>query len=203
MIRRKTGIYALYRRDKLHYVGLASSLMGRLRSHLRDRHRGLWDRFSVYLTSDAEHIKELESLLIRIVSPDGNRLGGRLAGSEDLRRSLSRMIKDADDDRRALLLGGVAGRRRIERKMRGATATTVLAGLVERRMPLIAQYRNKRFKATLLRSGFIRYRGKLYENPRAAARAAMKRPRNGWSFWRFKDHEGNWVKLAALKGRVG
>jgi hypothetical protein len=41
--------------------------MGRLKGHLRDCHKGLWDRFSVYLTSDAEHIKELESLLLRII----------------------------------------------------------------------------------------------------------------------------------------
>ena len=33
------GIYALYRRNKLYYVGLAKALRGRLRAHVRDRHR--------------------------------------------------------------------------------------------------------------------------------------------------------------------
>jgi hypothetical protein len=41
MVRRQAGIYVLYRRDKLYYVGLASNLMGRLKSHLKDRHHGL------------------------------------------------------------------------------------------------------------------------------------------------------------------
>ena len=60
MIRGRFGVYALYKRGRLHYVGLANNLIGRLKTHLRDRHRGSWDRFSVYLTSDAEHMRELE-----------------------------------------------------------------------------------------------------------------------------------------------
>lgn len=49
LIRRQAGVYALFRRDKLYYAGLASNLMSRLNGHLRDRHHGKWDRFSVYL----------------------------------------------------------------------------------------------------------------------------------------------------------
>ena len=73
MIRGRAGVYALYRRKKLYYVGLATNLMGRLKSHLKDRHHGSWDRFSVYLTMKDEHMKELESLLLRIVNPVGNK----------------------------------------------------------------------------------------------------------------------------------
>lgn len=78
LIRRRAGVYALYRGRRLYYVGLASNLMGRLKGHLRDRHRGLWDRFSVYLTTDHEHMKELESLILRIVRPAGNKVSGGL-----------------------------------------------------------------------------------------------------------------------------
>ena len=49
-VRKRHGVYALYKGDKLYYVGLATNLRSRLRHHLKDRHRGLWDRFSVYLT---------------------------------------------------------------------------------------------------------------------------------------------------------
>jgi hypothetical protein len=51
MIRGKSGVYALYKQDKLYYVGLASNLMTRVNGHLKDRHHGAWDRFSVYLTN--------------------------------------------------------------------------------------------------------------------------------------------------------
>ena len=64
-VRRRQGVYALYRRGKLYYVGLASNLRSRLAHHLRDRHRDSWDRFSVYLTIGDSHLKELESLILR------------------------------------------------------------------------------------------------------------------------------------------
>jgi hypothetical protein len=32
MIRRKSGVYGLYKQDKLYYVGLASNLMGRVKT---------------------------------------------------------------------------------------------------------------------------------------------------------------------------
>lgn len=50
-VRRRHGVYALYRRGKIHYVGLASNLRSRLARYLRDRHQNSWDRFSVYLAA--------------------------------------------------------------------------------------------------------------------------------------------------------
>jgi type I restriction-modification system DNA methylase subunit len=35
---RRHGVYALYRGNRLYYVGLASNLRSRLNTHLRDRH---------------------------------------------------------------------------------------------------------------------------------------------------------------------
>jgi len=46
-VRRRQGVYALYRRNKLYYIGLASNLRSRLAHHLRDHHKESWDRFSV------------------------------------------------------------------------------------------------------------------------------------------------------------
>ncbi len=59
MIRGRFGIYALYKREKLYYVGLASNLRGRLKTHLKARHEGKWERFSVYLTVRSDHIRSL------------------------------------------------------------------------------------------------------------------------------------------------
>lgn len=87
-VRERQGVYALYRHNKLYYVGLASSLQGRLKIHLRDRHADSWDRFSVYLTIGDSHLRELESLILRVVKPSGNKRKGKFAKSEDLRRRL-------------------------------------------------------------------------------------------------------------------
>ena len=75
-VRGRWGVYALYRGNRLYYVGLASNLSGRLNRHLKDRHKESWDRFSVYLTIGDSHLKELESLILRVVRPFGNKMAG-------------------------------------------------------------------------------------------------------------------------------
>ena len=91
-VRRKSGVYALYKGNTLYYVGLAKNLKSRLGGHLRDRHADAWDHFNVYLTQGDEHLKELESLILRIASPSGNRVGGKFMASKDLRRGLRQRI---------------------------------------------------------------------------------------------------------------
>ncbi|MEO0053447.1 MAG: GIY-YIG nuclease family protein, partial [candidate division WOR-3 bacterium] len=94
-IRGKNGVYALYKRDRLYYVGLARNLRSRLRMHMRDRHAGKWDRFSIYLTEGDEHLKELEALILRIAEPPGNKVTGKFIDSHDLRQDLRRRLKAA------------------------------------------------------------------------------------------------------------
>src|SRR5678815_2472985 len=81
-VRGRYGIYALYRKGKLYYVGLATNLRSRLGHHLRDRHSQSWDRFSVYLTVKDSHLRELETLILRTIKPVGNKQRGKLPRSE-------------------------------------------------------------------------------------------------------------------------
>ena len=83
-VRGRSGVYALYRRGKLYYVGLTKGLLGRLKMHLHDKHGDTWDRFSVYITIGPAYMKEIESVLIRIASPPGNKQRGRFIRSENL-----------------------------------------------------------------------------------------------------------------------
>jgi hypothetical protein len=87
-VRKRSGVYALYRKGKLYYVGLASSLLGRLKNHLRDHHGKTWDHFSVYLTIGTQYMKEIESVLIRIACPPGNKVKGKCSRCENLLRKL-------------------------------------------------------------------------------------------------------------------
>lgn len=117
MIKGHGGVYALYKGDTLYYVGLATNLMGRVKHHLKDRHARRWNRFSVYLTTAGHHIKPIESLLLRITRPVGNRVQGRLPGARDLKADVNRGVKAQQDDERARLLGATSpgsgnGRRR-------------------------------------------------------------------------------------------
>jgi hypothetical protein len=199
MIRRKSGVYALYRHDRLYYVGLASNLMSRVNGHLKDRHRGAWDRFSVYLTSDSNHIKPLESLLLRIAKPSGNRVSGGFGRPMNMYRSLNQAMSSADADRRARILGGHVARRLRRKRTKAAKGSVVLAGLVERRIALRAKSRGRVFKATLRRDGYISFAGHKYESPSAAGAKAVGHAANGWKFWHYRTGPRKWVPLGELR----
>ncbi len=199
MIHGKSGVYALYRKDKLYYVGLATNLMGRLKTHLKDRHHGAWDRFSVYLTVHDEHIKELESLILRISNPTGNKTGGKFSESNNLRSTLNQEIKGFDADKRAALICGKIEIQRRKSKMHKSKGTKILVGIANKRIPLRAKYKGEEYRATLRIDGMIGYNGEKYPSPSAAGRAIIKRACNGWWFWHYKNEKGEWVRLDEIR----
>lgn len=93
-IGRNAGIYALYRKNKLYYVGLATGLRGRLKAHIRNRHGVSWDRFSIYLTIKDQHLREIEALLLRISNPVGAKQRGKLAQSRDMRGRVRKAVRE-------------------------------------------------------------------------------------------------------------
>jgi hypothetical protein len=205
-IRGRNGVYAMYRRGKLYYVGLASSLLGRLRHHLMDHHSGTWDRFSVYLTIGPAHMKEIESLLLRIANPPGNKVRGKFVRSQDLRplvKDAYRRLRDEEEED----IFGPGGRqrkpeRRVARTPRVPKAQRVpLAQYVEHvKKRLRARHKGKILKARVRRDGRIRFGGTIYNSPsRAAAAACGRRARNGWTFWTYERAPGDWVLLDELR----
>lgn len=189
---RRNGLYALYRGTDLYYVGLARNLKGRLKDHLRDRHAGAWDHFSAYLTQSDRFLKEMESLILRISLPEGNRVKGKLRGSRDLKPELHQemvAIKRTE-------LSGLLGRKAAVEKKERQPQHGVLDA--ERAIHLRRDYKGKTYRATWRRDGTVKYNGKLYDSVSAAGRAVTKRGTNGWSFWTARNEEGEWVKLNAL-----
>ncbi len=199
-VRRRHGVYALYRRDKLQYVGLASNLRSRLKAHLRDRHAMSWDRFSVYLTIGDSHMKELESLVLRIVKPEGNRMRGGFARSEDLKRALARDIRQRLRAEVRDLFGRRIEREETPRPRRPHKGRIpILAKYVTERLNLRARHKGKLVRARVRRNGQIRYGGKLFNSPSLAAVAVARRPMNGWTFWTYERAPGDWVPLNELR----
>lgn len=200
MIKGRWGVYALYKKNKLYYVGLANNLMGRLKMHLKDRHRGAWDRFSVYLTIKSSHIKELESLLIRVTNPPGNKIKGKFINSKALRKELQHTLKLYVDNKIAILLGGSYAKRRQKIIAKKAGHKHSLEGIFNKRVKLKAKYKNITYFATLRKDGKISYNNKLYSTPTSAAKAITKRITiSGWEFWHYKDDKNKWVCLNKLK----
>ena len=199
-VRRRHGVYALYRRGKLHYVGLASNLRSRLGHHLRDRHQDSWDRFSVYLTIGDTHLKELEALILRIGKPTGNKVKGKFAKCEDIRRKFARDVRRQQRDELRSLLGK-GGAKEESREAVSELRGPVLATYIAAPMNVRAIFKGKTLVARVRRDGLIRFKGTVYRSPSLAAAAACKRTTcNGWTFWKYERAPGDWVPLNELRG---
>jgi hypothetical protein len=200
-VRRRQGVYALYRRGKLHYVGLASNLRSRLAHHLKDRHRDSWDRFSVYLTIGDSHLKELESLILRIVKPIGNKLKGKFQKSDDIRRRFARDVRSYQHNELISLLGKkILEEEEEEEGEFYEGRKPVLGKYIEGPMKLRARYKGKILSARVRRNGLIRFRGKIYSSPsQAGAVACKRRTCNGWTFWQYERAPGDWIPLNELR----
>ena len=210
-VRRRHGIYALFRKNRLYYVGLATNLRSRLTHHLRDRHAETWDRFSVYLTIGDQHLHEIESLLLRIASPKGNRVGGKFVRSENVKPAFSREIKKAQKREWAAIMEPEArvkpSKREEASSQEGRTPT--LARYIKKRLHIRMDYRGKRYVAHVRKEGYItfaaesaevgRLQGKVFTSPSLAAQAVAKRNMNGWTWWRYERAPGDWVLLDELR----
>jgi hypothetical protein len=188
------GVYALYDDDELYYVGKSTDLKKRVKQHLRDRHLKSWTHFSFYLVRRVEHIDEIESLLVRIASPKGNRVVPKGKSRGPLLNQLKAMVVQRQKDELRELFGGQARPRRIIRRSNNGQRS--LAGLVSKSTPIYRNYKGKRYTATLNPDGTILHKGKKYSSPTAAAKAVVDRSSvNGWHFWYIEDVNGDKVKL--------
>jgi hypothetical protein len=99
IMRGYAGVYALYKRDKLYYVGLANNLYWRILGHTRNKHRGKWDRFAIFRVGRVRYLKDIETLLLNVAKPPGNSVSGRLHRDADL----TRVIKGVERENRRRL----------------------------------------------------------------------------------------------------
>jgi len=205
-IKGRHGIYALYRGPKLYYVGLASNLGWRLRHHMKDRHAGRWDRFSIYMTNDQDYMKDLESLFLRIAKPTGNKVKGKFVHATLLNRRFKREIWRIQKG----ALSELVGDGKVQAPIRRTFATqpkrhgrgAALEPYVNKRFTIRMKYKGRTIRARVRSDGTINWNGKIFTSPSSAAARAMKRrSANGWWWWHFKDDDGRWVRLGALRDK--
>jgi Restriction Enzyme Adenine Methylase Associated/GIY-YIG catalytic domain len=209
LIKGHQGIYALYKKDKLYYVGLASNLKNRIKHHLNDRHKNGWTHFSLYIIRQEEHIKEIESLVLRISYPKGNAIKGKLIQSRDLRPILKSKMREQWEKQFNDIIGGRKTKpdKKTVRKITNHKADRPLKGLLKNYQRIYCQCRGQRFKAKVLPSGIIELvPGKeRFNSPSLAGIAVTKKKTiNGWKFWKYKDQNGNLLFIDQLrKGQSG
>lgn len=194
LVSKSPGVYALYDDDELYYVGKSTDLKKRVRQHLKDRHLKSWTHFSFYLVRKVEHIHEIESLIVRIANPKGNRVIPKGKSRGPLLTQLKAMVVQRQKDELRGLFGGRATPQRAVKRANDVQRS--LTGLVSKKTPLYRNYKGKQYTASLNPDGTILLKGKKYSSPTAAAKAVVDRSSvNGWRFWYIKDLNGDKVKL--------
>ena len=204
MIRGHQGLYALYKKDKLYYVGLARNLKSRIRHHLKDRHQGEWTHFSLYVIKRAGHIKELESLLLRIAYPAGNAIKGKLKSSMNLLPILRKRVANKSREEIETIFEGVSSSETKKEKKGKITGESnrPLKGLFRAYQRIYCSYKGEKYRAKVLSSGAIKMipSGKLFNSPSLAGIAiTKKKTMNGWRFWKYKDKNGKLVYIDKLR----
>ena len=201
-VKGRHGVYALYRGERLRYVGLASNLRTRLGNHLRDRHSESWDRFSVYLTIDAGHLKELETLVLRIAQPVDNRQAGQFAISKDLLPILQSQMREGHRRTEEEFFGPRRPGRAPERKRARVETKKGLAALapyISKPTRLRARNKGRIFRARVRADGMITFGGEIFRSPSGAAKAALGRSQDGWHFWKIENRPDGWVEIDILR----
>ena len=199
-VRYRQGVYALYRKDKLYYVGLARNLRMRLSHHLRNRHGESWDRFSVYLTIGDRHLRELEALILRIVKPKGNTQKGKFARSEDIKRKFGRDMRERHRQEIWSLLGRPMKVSKTKPMIsRNGKVSALVKSLNGRALRLRRRYKGNLYKAHLKKNGKVVLNRVTYESASAAGKAICGRPVSAWKFWQCERAPGDWVKLEKLR----
>lgn|GEM_PF-901236 len=94
IMRGYAGIYALYKGPKLYYVGLTKNLFGRIRWHLKDRHAKHWDSFVIFRIKRVNYLKDIETLLMHLITTPGNRVKGKVPKDADINRILRVILRE-------------------------------------------------------------------------------------------------------------
>lgn len=207
LIGKQRGVYALYKKNSLYYVGLAADLRTRMKQHLKDRHAKKWDRFSLYLIHNAEHLKEVETLLIRISEPRGNVMRGGFRKSRNFIRELRMLMKTRNREQMSEILSGrkrtlakaSLSKRKRNIKRPGMRGLPSLRGLMPVGSMLKVTYKGKEYIAQVDADGMIHIDTKVYNSPSLAATHVVGKPMNGWTFWKYQNNDGQWVKIDELR----
>jgi predicted GIY-YIG superfamily endonuclease len=214
MLEGRKGLYALYRKNKLYYLGRASDLKDRIKHHVKDRHQDKWTHFSLYVSQKADRIKELESALLKTASKEGK---DKLKAIEDilpkLKGQVGKRIKEEYEDllkslrnatRKVKSKAKTGAKKKTKAKpkakAKAKTRDKSLKELFPRGKVVYATYKDKEYKAWILSSGELKYKGKVYTSPSAAGKAVTRKGTvNGWNFWKYKDKSGRLRKIGDLR----
>lgn len=94
MLKENSGLYVLYKKGELYYVGITGNLFGRLNTHTKDKHKDKWDKFSVFIIGRGKYLKDIESMAQLISNPPANVWKGKFKKHYQYSDKIRSLIKD-------------------------------------------------------------------------------------------------------------
>jgi hypothetical protein len=91
VIGRSSGIYALWKGNKLYYTGIAQNILKRINDHTKDKHKRKWDRLSIFIIDKHKFSKDIETVILRISEPKGNGTRGKFEKHYELQDKLNKI----------------------------------------------------------------------------------------------------------------
>ena len=216
--RGRPGVYALYKNERLYYVGKAVDLRRRLEQHRKAQKRGRWNNFSLFITKKKEYISIIEAILINVANPPGNetRFKSRIwRGQRKLYRLIQRQHKldmakmfnkeerrFRTTSRKSSHLSSRYNARKIKRTRKSIKHPDLNQYFTSARPLKLVIKKQTYATAMLLPNGKILHQGTSYPTPSAAGKAARNsRSINGWFYWFVEKEDGTWVRLCHLKDK--
>lgn len=94
VLKKRMGIYALYKGDKVVRVGLGTEIYHRIKGHSKNKKLN-WDNVSLFLIRKEYigHLRDLETAIVRIAKPKYNKQRGRIGDEHFLERILKKSVK--------------------------------------------------------------------------------------------------------------
>jgi hypothetical protein len=142
----------------------------------------------------------MESLILRIGRPSGNRVAGKFSKAENLIGRFKADIQRKQKLQLGELLGLTKKVKLVQRALSKDGKVPVLAPYVVKTLKIRAKFKGNTIRAHVLRGGAIVFKGKRYNSPSMAAAAACnRRTCNGWTFWKYERGPNEWVILRELR----
>lgn len=94
LLRRRAGVYALYKNDKLVRVGLGTNIYWRLKGHAKSK-KLVWNTASLFIigAKNLKYLRDLETAIVRIAKPKYNNQKGRVRDERFLERLLRKSVR--------------------------------------------------------------------------------------------------------------
>ena len=102
VLKKRSGIYALYKGDKVVRVGQGTDIYWRMKGHSKSG-KLKWDRASLFIINSKriENLRDLETAVVRIAKPKYNKVKGRIGNEWYLGRMLKKSVKEKKKKLRA------------------------------------------------------------------------------------------------------